>query len=94
VSVENDSHNADLVAEVERYIDRMGWGHPDLVLTDVVVIATRRGFDRRGGKSVTTTIVPTESDVPMTVGMLRYSQMRFEKVITDSFVNDHRPDEE
>lgn len=78
----------ELSAAVEKYIDTAGWSDPDLTLTDVVVIAVRRGFDPVGGKSITTTITPTDSAVPMLLGMCRYATMRFEKIVNDSFTDE------
>lgn len=85
---ENDDRGSDeIVSAVERYIDQMGWSRPDLPLTDVLVVAVRRGFDQLGSKSVTTMLVPTESAVPLLLGMSRYAQMRLEKMIVESFVD-------
>lgn len=82
---QDDSANSELVSAVERFMTQMDWIHPDLMLTDVMVIAVSRGFDRSGGKSRTTTIVPTDSAVPLLLGMARYAEMRFEKIVAESF---------
>ena len=74
-----------LIAAVEAYVAAQGWPREDLVLTDVLVVAVRRGFDADGGKSHTTTLTPTESSVPMMLGMANYARLRMEKIINDSF---------
>lgn len=84
------ANDNELTAAVERYIDQMGWTQSDLVLTDVLVVTVRHGFDRQGGKSVINVITPTDSMVPLLLGMSRYAGMRFEKTVMDSFVESDR----
>lgn len=90
MSEQEPDPNAELVTAVEQYMGRIGWNHPDLMLTDVMMVAVSRGFDQSGSKSRTTTIVPTDSSVPMLLGMTRYAQMRFEKIVVESFVDEER----
>jgi hypothetical protein len=77
----------DLTDAVDRYMHEIGWAEADLPIVDVLVVIHRRGFDREGGKSVTSTIVPTDTPVPTLLGMCRSAQMRFEKLVSDSFVD-------
>lgn len=82
--------DSDLVASVERYLTTHGWsdGTPsDLTLTDVLVVAVRRGFDSVGSKSQTITLTPTESSVPMLMGMANYARLRFDKMANESFTD-------
>lgn len=78
----------ELTEAVEHFVREAGWSEPDLTLTDVMVVAVRRGFDVGGGKSVTSTIVPTDSSVPMLLGMAKYASMRFEKIVAESFTDE------
>lgn len=84
---EQNEAMVELTAAVERYMGQVGWTQPDLQLTDVLVVAVSRGFDQSGVMSRTTTLTPTDSSVPMLLGMTRYAQMRFEKIVADSFIN-------
>lgn len=77
----------DLTNAIDRYMHDVGWADADMPVVDVLVIIHRRGFDQDGGKSVTSTIVPTDSSVPTLLGMCRSAQMRFEKTVNDSFVD-------
>lgn len=76
--------NDELTAAVEHYIDDMGWSDPDLPVVDVLLVVQRRGFDRAGGKSVVSNIVPTDSAVPTLLGMCHYARIRLEKMVQES----------
>jgi hypothetical protein len=81
---ESDDANEQLNNTIDTYLEQMGWADPDLPVIDVLVVVQRRGFDRAGGKSVVSTIVPTDSTVPSLLGMIRHAQMRFEKMVDES----------
>jgi len=76
------------VAAVERYLESCGNLEDYATLTDVLVVTVRRGFDHEGGKSLTNILTPTDSAVPILLGMSRYAQLRFEKMVNDSFNNE------
>lgn len=77
----------DLTDAIDRYMHDVGWADADMPVVDVLVIVHRRGFDPDGGKSLTSTIVPTDSSVPTLLGMCRSAQLRFEKMVNESFVD-------
>lgn len=87
----SEQDNNEVTAAIERYIVARGWWLPDMALTDVLVVAVTQGFDPRGVKSRTFTVVPTDSAVPMVVGMARSAQIRYEQMIAGSFID---PEEE
>jgi len=77
----------DLTDAIDRYLHAVGWAVADLPVLDVLVVIHRRGYDEDGGKSQTSTIVPTDSSVPTLMGMCRSAEMRFEKMVSDSLVD-------
>jgi hypothetical protein len=77
--------DSDLVSAVESYFESLGWATPDMPITDVVVLAVRRGFDLEGGKANSVCIVPTETPVPMVLGMVRYAQEWCLNIVRESF---------
>ena len=79
------SPDDELAAAIERHLAAWSEPDPDFTLTDVLVVTVRRGFDQRGEKSITSVLTPTDSSVPILLGMSRYAQLRFEKMINDSF---------
>lgn len=82
------SADSALIHAVETYVADQGWPREhDLILTDVLVVAVRRGFDSEGGKSQTITLTPTESSVPMLLGMTNYARLRMEKMVNESFTD-------
>jgi len=77
----------ELTDAVDRYLHAVGWADAQMPVVDVLVVIHRRGFDEDGGKSLTSTIIPTDSSVPTLMGMCRAAEMRFEKMVNASFVD-------
>ena len=76
----------DLVVAVERYLDRVGLARPGLMLTDVMVVTVRQGFDPEGGKSQTSVFAPTEtSAIPTLIGMARFASLLYEGMASSTF---------
>lgn len=74
-----------LAAAVERYLEWWSPVEEGMTLTDVLVVTVHRGFDQQGGKSLTSIVTPTDSSVPILLGMSHYARLRFEKMVNDSF---------
>lgn len=76
----------DLVSAVERYIERVNLGRPGLMVTDVMVVTVRQGFDTDGGKSQTSVFAPTEtSAIPTLIGMARFASLLYEGMASSTF---------
>jgi len=80
----------ELTDAVDRYLHRAGLIFDDsdqtgLTLTDVMLVTVRCGFDQLGSKSQTSVITPTDSSVPILIGMARYASIRFESMAEGSF---------
>lgn len=83
--IDAEGANRRLTDAVSAYIDEMGWGNGQLTMTDVMVVAVRRGWDRDGGKSVTGVWVPTDTSVPTALGMAEYARIRFDLLARKAF---------
>lgn len=85
-----DKHAADrrLCEAIERYMVEVGWSHPALTLTDVVVVAMRRGWDGEGGKAVTSVITPTDTTMPTAIGLAQTAVIRFTGPIAKSYAEE------
>lgn len=76
----------DLVSAVERYIERVGLQRTGLIMTDVMVVTVRQGFDPEGGKSQTSVFAPTEtSAIPTLIGMARFASLLYEGMAASTF---------
>jgi hypothetical protein len=70
--------NERLTESVSAYLAEMGWEQPGTTLTDVLVVAVRRGWSDQGGMSLVNAVVTTDTTPIMTLGMVRYAQMKYE----------------
>lgn len=76
--------NDSLTCAVDKYLEDMGWDQPGMPVTDLVLVSVRRGFDANGGKSIANCITPTETSMPMILGMVGYAKLWAESLVNES----------
>lgn len=76
---EYESARNTAVQAVENLLQASGLRRPDMLLADVVVIASQRGYVEEGGTSLTVSMVPTDTTAYAAMGMLRQSTIEFDE---------------
>lgn len=60
---------------IDRYLKRYGLSAPHVVLTDVLIVASHRGFSSEGTTTATSVVCPTESSVATLLGLTQYASI-------------------
>lgn len=77
-----------VVEATEQYLRDLDFDSPGFVLTDVMLICVRRGYDENGSKSITNILSPTDSAVTMMLGMLEHGKIRLIQVLNEDSEGD------
>lgn len=66
-----------LIDAIDRYLKQHGLSDPSVVLTDVLLVASHRGFSSEGTKTATSVVCPTESSVATLLGLTQYASIYY-----------------
>lgn len=66
-----------LVNAIDQYLKQHGLSDPSVVLTDVLLVASHRGFSAEGTKTATSVVCPTESSVATLLGLTQYASIYY-----------------
>lgn len=75
---------AALIAAIDQYLKHHGLSDPSVVLTDVLLVASHRGFSAEGTKTATSVVCPTESSVATLLGLTQYASIYYGNIAARS----------
>lgn len=64
-----------LVNAIDQYLKHHRLPDPNVVLTDVMIVATHRGFSNEGTTTATSMVCPTESSIATLLGLTQYASI-------------------
>lgn len=76
---EQQAQRDETVNQVGRLMAASELTRPDMLITDIVIVVTQRGYDEEGGTSLTVTLVPTDTPQPMVVGLLKMATIEHDE---------------
>ena len=68
---------AALIELISQHARAHGWAQPGMVLTDVLIVTSHRGFSNEGTKTGTAVICPTESSIATLLGLTQYASIHY-----------------
>lgn len=88
VSDASDLADKALHEAVDRALDAYGFASDQMLVTDIAVLVTQRGFDESGGVSRVVRLVITDTPHHALLGMLASTRVKLEREVWESADDD------